>query len=141
MFESENIPIRGPMALARRQLQTYHEFVLDIQNDRYLWHPRFFLYKGFNPNAFETMFSGGHVLRWLVLSLPDSELRDPRLLRAVMSLAATVERVRPETTAQQLTPRQLEALAVSLHALSLYYQRAFGADPLANARARQVAMQ
>ena len=138
MYESESIPIRGPMALARRQLQTYHEFVLSIQNDRYLWHPRFFLYKGFNPNAFETMYSGGHVLRWLVVSLPDNELRDPRVLRAVMSLAATVDRVRPETMANQLTPRQLEGLAVSLHALSLYYQRAFGGEPLANSRARNV---
>jgi len=138
MYESENIPIRGPIALARRQLQTYQEFVLSIQNDRYLWHPRFFLYKGFNPNAFETMYSGGHVLRWLAVSLPDKELRDPRVMRAVMSLAATVDRVRPETTASQLTPRQLEGLAVSLHALSLYYQRVFGGDPM-NPRGRSVA--
>ena len=57
LYESEKQPIRGPLALAKRQLQTYQDFVLSIQNDRYLWHPKFFLYKGFNPNAFETMYS------------------------------------------------------------------------------------
>ena len=129
LFESENIPIRGPMALAKRQLQVYQDFVMSIQNDRHLWHPKFFLYKGFNPNAFETMFSSGHILRWLVFSLPDNELRDPQVVRTVMSLTTTVNRVRPETMANNMTARQLESLAVSLHALSIYYQRVFGEDP------------
>ena len=126
LYENENIPIRGPMALAKRQLKTYQDFVLDIQNDRYLWHPKFFLYKGFNPNAFETMYSGGHILRWLAFSLSDKELQDPQVVRSVMSLATTVNRVKPETMANSLSARQLEGLAVSLHALSLYYQRTFG---------------
>ncbi|MCL2005651.1 MAG: hypothetical protein FWG73_05740 [Planctomycetaceae bacterium] len=130
LYENENRPIRGPMALAKRQLKTYQDFVLSIQNDRYLWHPKFFLYKGFNPDAFETMYSGGHILRWLVYSLPDSELNDPRVVRAAMSLAATVNRVKPETMASSLNAKQLEGLAVSLHALSLYYQRVFGEVPM-----------
>ena len=129
LYESENKPVRGPMSLAKRQLKTYQDFVLTIQNDRYLWHPKFFLYKGFHPDAFETMYSGGHILRWLAFSLSDKELQDPQVMRTVMSLAATVNRVKPETMANSLTPRQLEGLAVSLHALSLYYQRTFGEDP------------
>ena len=129
LYESDNIPIRGPMALAKRQLKVYQDFVLSIQNDRYLWHPRFFLYKGFNPNAFDTMFSGGHILRWLVFSLPDKELQDPQVVRAVMNLTSTVNRVRPETMANSMSTKQLESLAVSLHALSLYYQRTFGETP------------
>jgi hypothetical protein len=129
LYEGESIPIRGPMALAKRQLQVYQEFVMTIQNDRHLWHPKFFLYKGFNPNAFDTMFSSGHILRWLVFSLPENELRDPQVIRTVMSLAMTVNRVRPETMANSLSHKQLESLAVSLHALSIYYQRVFGDDP------------
>jgi len=128
MYESENKPIRGPLALAKRQLKTYQDFTLSIQNDRYLWHPKFFLYKGFNPDAFETMYSGGHILRWLVFSLSDKELQDPQVTRAAMSLATTVSRVKPETMANSLDAKQLEGLAVALHALSLYYQRAFGED-------------
>ena len=129
LYESENKPIRGPMALAKRQLKTYHDFVLSIQNDRYLWHPKFFVYKGFNPNAFETMYSGGHIMRWLVFSLSDKELQDHQVRRSVMSLAQTVNRVRPETMANSLSAKQLESVAVSLHALSIYYQRTFGDEP------------
>ena len=128
LYEGENKPVRGALALAKKQLTTYHEFVLSIQNDRYLWHPKFFLYKGFNPDAFETMYSGGHILRWLVYSLPDKELHDDQVVRAVMSLAATVNRVKPETMANSLNSKQLEGLAVSLHALSLYHQRVFGGN-------------
>jgi len=140
LYESENKPIRGPLALAKKQLQTYQDFVLSIQNDRYLWHPKFFLYKGFNPNAFETMFSSGHILRWLVYSLPDKELQNPQVVRAVMSLATTVNRVKPETMANSLSAKELESLAVSLHALSLYYQRTFGEDPMASPQDKTVAV-
>jgi len=139
LYESENIPIRGPMALAKRQLQVYQDFVMSIQNDRHLWHPKFFLYKGFNPDAFATMLSSGHILRWLVSSLPDDELRDPQVVRTVMSLTTTVNRVRPETMLNGLTARQLESLAVSLHALSLYYQRVFGENPPVRTPSRTVA--
>jgi hypothetical protein len=138
LYESENKPIRGPLALAKQQLKTYQEWVPSIQNDRYLWHPKFFLYKGFNPDAFETMYSGGHILRWLVFSLSDKDLQDPQIVRAVMSLSATVNRVKPETSANSLNAKQLEGLAVSLHALSLYYQRTFGEDPV-GAQRRNVA--
>jgi hypothetical protein len=75
------------------------------------------------------MHAGGHILRWLVFSLPDKELQDPQITRAVMSLAATVDRVKSETMANSLNAKQLEGLAVSLHALSLYYQRTFGDNP------------
>jgi hypothetical protein len=138
LYESENKPVRGAVSLAKKQLKTYQDFVLSIQNDRYLWHPKFFLFKGFNPDAFETMYSSGHILRWLVFSLPDKELQDPQVTRAVMSLAATVDRVKPETMANSLNAKQLEGLAVSLHALSLYYQRTFGDNP-AGSPSRSVA--
>ena len=131
LYESESKPIRGPLALAKKQLTTYHDFVLSIQNDRYLWHPKFFLYKGFNPDAFEKMYSGGHILRWLVYSLPDRELHDERVVRAVYSLNMTVNRVKAETRANSLNSRQLEGLAVALHALSLYHQRVFGGESVA----------
>ena len=140
LYESENKPIRGPLALAKKQLQTYQDFVLSIQNDRYLWHPKFFLYKGFNPDAFETMYSSGHILRWLVYSLPDKELQEPQVVRSVMSLATTVNRVKPETMANSMSAKEMESLAVSLHALSLYYQRTFDESPMASPQDKAVAV-
>jgi hypothetical protein len=65
-------------------------------------------------------------MRWLVYSLPDKDLRSPQMVRSVMSLTSTVNRVRPETMANNMSTKELEGLAVSLHALSLYHQRTFG---------------
>jgi hypothetical protein len=128
LYEEESKAIRGPMALAKRQLGTYHEFVLSVQNDQYLWHPKFFLFKGTNPDVYETLYSSGHILRWLLLSLSDKELKDPRVTRAVTSLMSNVNRIPMNLVAGAMTDRQLEALAVSLHALSIYNQRVFGED-------------
>jgi hypothetical protein len=129
LYEEESKAIRGPMALAKRQLGTYHEFVLSVQNDQYLWHPKFFLFKGTNPDVYETLYSSGHILRWLLLSLPDKEVNDSRVTRSVTGLLSAVNRIPMNMTAGTMTDRQLEAVAVSLHALSIYNQRVFGDDP------------
>ncbi|MDR0611070.1 MAG: hypothetical protein LBG58_13240 [Planctomycetaceae bacterium] len=128
LYEEEGKAVRGPMALAKRQLGTYHEFVLSVQNDQYLWHPKFFLFKGSNPDFYETLYSSGHILRWLLLSLSDKELNDPRVTRAVTSLLSTVNRIPTNLAVGAMTDRQLEGLALSLHALSVYYQRVFGEE-------------
>jgi hypothetical protein len=128
LYEEEGKAVRGPMTLAKRQLKTYHEFVLSVQNDQYLWHPKFFVYKGTNPDAYETLYSSGHILRWLLLSLSDKELNDPRVVRAVTSLMVTINRIPTNVAAGTLTDRQLEGLAVSLHALSIYNLRVIGED-------------
>ena len=139
LYEEEGKAIRGPLALAKRQLGTYHDFVLSIQNENYLWHPRFFLFKGSSPDAYETMYSSGHILRWLLLSVSDKKLEDPRISRAVASLASTVSRVPTNITAGTMSDRQLESLAVSLHALSIYNQRVFGDEPDAEDRKEEAA--
>ncbi|MDR3196713.1 MAG: hypothetical protein LBU34_02490 [Planctomycetaceae bacterium] len=128
LYEEESKAIRGPMALAKRQLGTYHDFVLSVQNDQYLWHPKFFLFKGTTPDVYETLYSSGHILRWLLLSLSDKELKDPRVTRAVTSLLSHINRIPANVVAGTMTDRQLEALALSLHALSIYNQRVFGDD-------------
>ncbi len=133
LYEEEGKTLRGPMALARRQLGTYHDFVLSIQNENYLWHPKFFLFKGASADAYDTLYSSGHILRWLLLSLPDKKLEDPRVSRAVAGLASTISRVPTNVNAGTMTDRQLESLAVSLHALSIYNQRVFGDEPDAEA--------
>lgn len=130
LYEEEGRALRGPMALAKRQLKTYQEFVLSVQNEQYLWHPRFFLFKGISADAYETVYSGGHILRWLVLALPEAELNNVRVRRAVANLAAALNRIPVNTPAGSLSDKQLEGIAVSLQALSLYHQRAFGVSPL-----------
>ncbi len=129
LYEEEGRTLRGPMALARRQLGTYHDFVLSIQNENYLWHPKFFLFKGSSADAYDTLYSSGHILRWLLLSSPENKLNTPKISKAVASLASTISRVPTNVNAGTMSDRQLESLAVALHALSIYNQRVFGEEP------------
>ena len=131
LYEEEGKALRGPMALAKKQLGTYQDFVLSVQNENNLWHPKFFLYKGTSADAYETLYSSGHILRWLLVSLSDDQLKDPKVVKAVTSLAATVNRVPQNVAAGSMTDRQLEGLAISLHALAIYNQRVYGDDAVA----------
>jgi len=126
LYEEEGKALRGPMALAKKQLGTYQEFVLSVQNENSLWHPKFFLYKGTSADAYETLYSSGHILRWLLASISDEQLKDPKITKAVTSLVATVNRIPSNVAAGSMTDHQLEGLAVSLHALAIYNQRAYG---------------
>lgn len=130
LFEEEGRALRGPLALAKRQIGVYQEFVLSVQNENYLWHPKFFLFKGVGPNAYDTLYSGGHVLRWLTLSMDDEQLTDVRVRKAVANLAATVQRIPTNVPAGTMTDRQLESVAVALQALSIYHQRVYGGEPV-----------
>ncbi len=132
LYEEEGKTLRGPIALARRQLGTYHDFVLSIQNENYLWHPKFFLFKGASADAYETLYSSGHILRWLLLSLPEKKLEDPKVVKALASLASTLSRIPTNINAGTMSDRQLESVAVSLHALAIYNQRVFGDEPEVN---------
>ena len=125
LYEEEGKTLQGPMALAKKQLGTYQEFVLSVQNENSLWHPKFFLYKGTSADVYETLYSSGHILRWLLVSLSDTQLKDPKVIKAVMSLAAMVNRIPSNVAAGSMTDRQLEGLAVSLHALAIYNQRVY----------------
>lgn len=113
------------MALAKKQLLTYHEFVLSIQNEQGLWHPNFFLYKGTSDDLYGTLYASGHILRFLAVSLSDRELNDPKVVKAVHALAARVNQVPQTANAVTLTDRQLEALSVSLQALAIYQSRVY----------------
>ncbi len=128
LFEDEGKALRGPMALAKKQLGTYHEFVLSVQNENSLWHPKFFLYKGTSSDVYDTLYSSGHILRWLLVSLSDEQLNDPRIVKAVTNLTSMINRIPSNVSAGSLTDRQIESLAVSLHALSIYNQRVYAEE-------------
>ncbi|MDR1924717.1 MAG: hypothetical protein LBQ66_10100 [Planctomycetaceae bacterium] len=128
LYEEENVPLRGAVALAKKQIGVYQEWVLSVQNENYLWHPKFFLYRGVGADNFETLYASGHILRWLVLSLSDERLQDTRVKRSINNLIAAINRVPTNLPAGSLSDRQLEGLAVSLQTISIYKQRIYGID-------------
>jgi hypothetical protein len=68
------------------------------------------------------LITTGHVLEWMVASLPDSQLHDPRLARAVSYVAKVLEDNRQNRWHRG-------ALGHAIHALSIYEQRVLGAKP------------
>jgi hypothetical protein len=128
LYEEENEQLPSPVALAKKQIGVYQEWVLSVQNEDYLWHPKFFLYRGVGADNFETLYASGHILRWLVLSLPDDRLQDLRVKRSITNLITAINRVPATQNANTLTDRQLESLAVALQTISIYQQRVYGID-------------
>ncbi|MDR1486289.1 MAG: hypothetical protein LBT09_15910 [Planctomycetaceae bacterium] len=129
LYEEENAALKGAMAIAKKQIGVYQEWVLSVQNENYLWHPKFFLYRGVGADNYETLYSSGHILRWLVLSLPNERLNDIRIKRSINSLINAINRIPTNQNAGTLSDRQLESLAVSLQTLAIYKQRVYGTDP------------
>lgn len=119
-FENEELLLSGPMLDAKKYLDSYIEFALSAQNDQNLWHPKFFMYKGSSPDVRETLYSSGHIFRFLAFYVPDEKLPDPRLLRSAKALLASLGKI-AATPAN--TERQYEAITTTLHGLSLYTER------------------
>ena len=64
----------------------------------------------------------GHMLEWLVFSLPQDELRDPQVVKSVEFIASTLD----ENPNRDWS---VGPLGHALHALAIYNKRAFGAEP------------
>ncbi|MDR0391437.1 MAG: hypothetical protein LBH59_05995 [Planctomycetaceae bacterium] len=129
LFEEESKSLKGALALAKKQIGVYQEWVLSVQNENYLWHPKFFLYRGVGTDNFDTLYASGHILRWLVLSLSEERLQDIRVKRSISSLIDALNRVPTNHNAGTLTDKQLEAVAISLQTISIYKQRVYGVNP------------
>jgi len=124
-YERNNAPLEDVLLEAQRSIEEYQKFAFSIQNPSGLWHPLFFSYKGDDPNPDSTLYASAHILRFLVFSLPDDQLRDPRLAKAVTALASRVAKVRSNLPLSDMSGQQLEGLTTALHALKIYDERLY----------------
>lgn len=129
-YEENAVPLDSNLADAKKYLETCRNFALEARNEQGLWHPQFFLYRGTGADIYETLISSGHILRWLVYSLPEDQLENPQVMHSVTALAGLVSRVPGNLAVSAMTEKQIEALSVSLHALSIYNQRVFASKEL-----------
>ncbi|MDR3109393.1 MAG: hypothetical protein LBU65_06865 [Planctomycetaceae bacterium] len=125
LYNNEGARFTPTMKLARDQVVTYHDFVLSIQNEQGLWHSEFFVKRGVDSDHYATLYASGHILRFMVLSLPENELTNPNITRAIQALATKVSQVPQTANAVTMTDYQTEAVSVALHALAIYNQRVF----------------
>lgn len=124
-YEERGIEFDDTIREAKKYLETCRNFALDARNEQSLWHSRFFLYRGVGGDAYDTMFSSGNILRWIIYSSDVEQLNDPRIAKSVSALAAQIAKVPANASVANMTENQIKSLTVALHALSLYNQRVF----------------
>lgn len=119
------LPLDGEFLTAQQHLAQYHDFTIDLQNSDGTWHPDFFAHRGPSRDTNGLLRSTGHILEWLVFSLPDDRLEDPRVVRSVAYLTKRLGNQRTRWNVTSTTPRDFRALMHATHALRIYDHRVF----------------
>jgi len=118
-------PVEGRFLDARKHVRKYQEYTWKLQNPDGSWHPRFFAVMGTSRDVAGSLNSTGHILEWLVFSLPEDELQDPRVVRSVDYLTGVLEKRSSRQSPASISARDLAGTMHALHALSIYDRRVF----------------
>jgi hypothetical protein len=114
-----NEPLDGQWGRAAHFIGQYQDFAMRYQNSDGSFSTNWFVTQEADYELKKRLYTTGHILEWLVYSLPAEQLRDPRLNRAVdylLNLMLTASALDLE-----LGPR-----GHALHALRLYELRMTG---------------
>ncbi len=115
-------PITGEWARAHKYVRDYHKYLYSLQNPNGSFSTNWFRSRGDSGDIDRYVQTTGHMLEFLVFSLPKDELEDPRLIKAMTFLSDLL---------MQYPNRRWEIgpLGHALHALAIYDERAFGTEP------------
>ncbi|MEX0979018.1 MAG: ADP-ribosylation factor-directed GTPase activating protein isoform b, partial [Pirellulales bacterium] len=111
-------PIVGEFRRAQVFIQDYHRYTFSLQNPDGSFSTAWFERKGNDPSIDRRLKTSGHILEWIGFSLSDSELRDPRMIKAVDYLSTILLENDKHTW-------EIGPLGHGLHALSIYNERVF----------------
>ncbi|MHC4401975.1 MAG: hypothetical protein ACYTG0_20075, partial [Planctomycetota bacterium] len=109
----QELPIDGHFADTKRYLNEFQEFALAQQNADGSWHPSFFAYRGTSSDVLGSLRSTGHILRWLVFSLPEDRLKDPSIVRSLTYVTKALGGRRKGWNMVSMSPRDV---ATVMHA-------------------------
>jgi hypothetical protein len=118
-------PLSGRFAQIGQYLDSFHDHALKLQNDDGTWNPYFFGYRGTSRDAGGTLRSTGHILEWLVMSLPEDRLQSPQVLKAVAQVNSILAGQSSRLNVSSMSPQDIATYMRALHALSIYNQRVF----------------
>jgi hypothetical protein len=122
--EQRGEPLEGQWLRAKKYVDAYHEYTFKLQNPDGSFSTDWFRSRASSPDIQRRVQTTGHILEWLVYSLPRERLSDPRVLHAVRYLS----RLMTEHRQWEIGPQ-----GHALHALVLFDQRMFGgAESLAS---------
>ena len=128
--EQRGQPLDGPYARAKKYVQDYHRYTMTLQNRDGSFSSDWFKRRANWGDKDRQLQTTGHILEWLVYSLPRDQLADPRIVRATEFLTNLM-------TQDRYHPWEVGPRGHALRALSLYRQRVFGAEELAAPMARR----
>ena len=116
------LPMDGIWARADQYLKDYQKHTLLLQNLDGSFSTEWFERRGADRDLDRRLQTSGHILEFLIYSLPREELTSPKVVQAVNYVTTILER----------NPRHQWSIGPkghALHALVLYDQLVFGAKP------------
>ena len=109
----------GEWQRAKQFVEEYHKYAFSLQNRDGSFSSNWFKGRGNWGDVHRKIETTGHVLEWLVYSLPRERLADSRVVKSVDYLSSLLKKNRYEEF--EVGPR-----GHGLHALALYEHRVFG---------------
>ncbi len=113
-------PITGHWQRAELYLNDYVNYAMSLQNPDGSFSTNWFESRGMDRDVERKVQTTGHILEWMVYTLPDDHLRSPRIQLALEFLLDSVGREPHKDW--PIGPR-----GHALRAMALYSQRVFGA--------------
>ncbi len=118
----QGLPITGQFLRAQQFTTDFIPYAFSLQNPDGSFSTDWFERRANEPDLDRKVQTTGHILEWIVYTLPEDDLDDPRVIRAVQFLLSQLLDDRGHDWA--IGPR-----GHSLRALALYDQRVFGRSP------------
>ncbi len=115
-------PLDGQWLRAAKYVDNYHKYVIKLQNGDGSFSTSWLKARDDSGEIDRRIQTTGHILEWLVFSLPVEELTDPRIVAAVNYLNNAL--MSDRTRDWEIGPR-----GHALRALALYNERVFGDTP------------
>jgi hypothetical protein len=116
--QMQDLPIEGEFQRAEKYLNDYHAYAFRLQNTDGSFSTSWFEGPGSRPDVARRLQTSGHILEWLAFSLPQDQLQEPKMVRAVDYLAGIL--IEGQGRAWEIGP-----LGHALHSLRIYQRRVF----------------
>jgi hypothetical protein len=118
-------PVEGQYERAQKFLAEYQSFAFSLQNPDGSWNPGFFAAKGASRDVSGTLRATGHILEWLVASLPADRLQDRQVVLSVALVTTVLEGSYSQANVANASNSEIDGLMHALHALKIYDRRVF----------------
>ncbi|MEQ8788091.1 MAG: hypothetical protein RIC55_17415 [Pirellulaceae bacterium] len=119
--KKEDKPIEGQWLRAEKFVNDFHDYTFRLQNRDGSFSTNWFEGRGSSPDIDRRLQTTGHILEWLIYSLPEEQLRERRMVRSVDYLTRLM--LQNPSHSWEIGPK-----GHALHALVLYDQKVFGND-------------